>query len=84
MRLHTWEGLVPTLWTFFEDFKYIEACVKCVKSLITVPSRGTLYTAMGQSFSETTQERGKCIVQEVESVFTFQSSNMQDRVALHY
>ncbi len=83
-RLHAWEGLVPTLWTFFENFKYMEACAKCMKSLITVPSRGTLYTAMTRSFSESTQNRGKCIVQEAESVFTFRSSNTQNRVALHY
>ncbi len=83
-RLQAWEGLIPTLWTFFEDFKYIEACANCVKSLITVPSRGTLYTAMARSFSETNQKRGKCIVQEAESVFTFRSSNPQDRVVLHY
>ena len=83
-RLQAWEGLVPTLRTFFENFKYIEACANHVKSLITVPSRGTLYTAMARSFSETTQKRGKCIVREAESVFTYRSCDTQDRVALHY
>lgn len=83
-KLHAWEGLVPTLWTFFENFKYIEACANCVKNLITVPFRGTLYTAMARSFSETTQTRGKYIIQEAESVFALRSSNTQDRVALHY
>lgn len=83
-RLQAWEGLVPTLRTFFENFKYIEACANRVKSLITVPSRGTLYTAMARSFSETTQKRGKCIVQEAESVFTYRPCNTQNRVALHY
>ena len=83
-KLQTWEGLIPTLWTFFEDFKYIKACANCVKSLVRVPSRGTLYTAMARSFSETNQKRGKCIIQEAESAFTFRSSNTQKRVALHY
>ncbi len=83
-RLQAWEGLVPTLRTFFENFKYIESCANRVKSLITVSSRGTLYTAMARNFSETTQKRGKCIVQEAESVFTYRPCNTQDRVALHY
>jgi len=83
-KLHAWEGLIHTLWTFFENFKYIEVCANCVKNLITVPFRGTLYTAMARSFSETTQTRGKYIIQEAEAVFAFRSSNTKDRVALHY
>jgi len=83
-KLQAWEGLIPTLWTFFEDFKYLKACAHWVKSLVRVPSGGTLYTAMARSFSETNQKRGKCMVQEAESAFTFRSSNTQNRVALHY
>jgi len=83
-KLQAWEGLIPTLWTFFEDFKYIKACAHWVKSLVKVASRGTLYTAMARSFSEMNQKRGKCIVQEAESAFTFRSSTTQNRVALHY
>lgn len=39
---------------------------------------------MAQSFPETNQKRGKCIVQEAEPAFTFRSSNTQNRVVLHY
>ena len=83
-KLQAWEGLIPTLWTFFEDFKYLQACAYWVKRLVKVPPRGTLYTAMARSFSEMNQKRGKCIIQEAESVFTFRSSTTQNRVALHY
>lgn len=69
---------------FFKDFKYIEACINCVKSLIMMPFRKMLYTVMRQSFFETTQKRGKCIVQKVKSVFTFWFSNTQNCVTLHY
>jgi len=37
-KLQAWEGLIPTLWTFFEDFKYLKACAHWVKSLVRVPS----------------------------------------------
>ena len=83
-KLQAWEGLIPTLWTFFEDFKYIQACAHWVKRLVKMPPRGTLYTTMARSFSEMNQKRGKCIIQEAESVFTFRSSTTQNRVALHY
>ncbi len=39
---------------------------------------------MARSFSETNQKRGKCILQEAETAFTFRSSTTQDRVALYY
>lgn len=50
-RLYTTEGLVPTLWTFFENFKYIKACAECVKSLVRIPSKATLFGTMEKSFS---------------------------------
>ena len=83
-KLQAWEGLLPTLWSFFKDFKYIQACAHWVKRLIKVPLTGTLYMAMARSFSDMNQMRGKCIIQEVESVFTFRSITTQNCVALHY
>ena len=41
-KLQTWESLILTLWTFFEDFKYIKACVHWMKSLIKMSFRETL------------------------------------------
>ena len=38
-RLQAWEGLVPTLRTFFENFKYIEACANRQKPREQHPAR---------------------------------------------
>lgn len=83
-RLHTTEGFVPILWAYFENFKYIKACVECVKSLVRIPSRTTLFGAMEKSFSPVSQREDKNIIQEAEEVFSIRSGLTQDRIALHY
>jgi hypothetical protein len=83
-RLQATDGLVPTLWTFFEHFKYMKALASCMKYLVTVPFKATLYKAMEDCFSETAQERGKCIVQEAESVFSLRPCDPRNRVAIYY
>lgn len=30
-RMKDFDGLIPSLYTFFEDFKYLESCAHCVK-----------------------------------------------------
>lgn len=32
-RMQDFDGLIPSLYTFFEDFKYLETCAHCVKRL---------------------------------------------------
>lgn len=32
-RMQRFDGLIPSLYTFFEDLKYLEACAYCVKRL---------------------------------------------------
>lgn len=78
-RLQAAEGLIPTLWTFFEDFKYLQACANCVRRLITVPFRGTLYTAMNQSFSETSQ-KSECQALSL----IHDENNTQRQMNVHY
>lgn len=83
-RLYTTDGFVPTLWAFFENFKYIKACADCVKSLVKIPSKTTLFGAMEKSFVANSQRKDKTIIQEAEGVFSFRSGLTSDRVALHY
>ena len=83
-RLYTTDGFVPALWAFFENFKYIKACAECVKSLVKIPSKMTLFGAMEKSFVANSQRKDKIIIQEAEGVFSFRSGLTSDRVALHY
>ena len=46
-------GLVPSLHTFFQNFKYWEHVVDCVKKLIRPAARQTVGQALDEAFSET-------------------------------
>ena len=83
-RLYTTEGFVPTLWAFFENFKYIKVCAEYVKSLVKIPPKTTLFGAMEKCFVANSQRKDKTIVQEAEGVFSFRSGLISDRVALYY
>ena len=52
-NLRSFDGLIPTLYTFFEDFKYLESCANCVKRLFVLsPKRPTVCSTMVHMFTE--------------------------------
>ncbi|RAH76682.1 hypothetical protein BO86DRAFT_383627 [Aspergillus japonicus CBS 114.51] len=57
-RLKGFKGLIPSLRTFFEDFKYLESCAYCLKRLVG-PSEVSIHQALKQIFivaSDTTND----------------------------
>lgn len=36
-RMSLFRGIIPSLYTFFEDFKYLEACSHCLRKIIGTP-----------------------------------------------
>ena len=83
-KLYTIDSFVPTLWAFFENFKYIKACAACVKSLVEIPPKMTLFRAMERSFLSTSQRNGYTMIQKSERVFSSRSGQTQNRVGSHY
>jgi hypothetical protein len=83
-KLQTFEGLIPTLFTFFEDFKYFQSCAECVKKLVKIPRKGTLYQAMTEIFSQDEMGGSECITQESESIFRSDKYDFAVRVDWHY
>jgi hypothetical protein len=73
-RMKDFDGLIPSLYTFFEDFKYLESCAHCLKRLLG-PSPRSLREAMSSMFDPDSEsegdhrEKGKCIIQTSESTF---------------
>ncbi|KAL4755928.1 DUF3723 domain-containing protein [Aspergillus foveolatus] len=65
-RLESFDGLVPSLYTFFEDFKYLESCAHCVKRLFS-PSAESVWKTMSSMFAPTSEEES--IIQTSESTF---------------
>jgi hypothetical protein len=73
-KMKDFDGLIPSLYTFFEDFKYLESCAHCLKRLLG-PSPRSVREAMSSIFDpdsesgENHREKGKCIIQTSESTF---------------
>ena len=82
--LRSVDGLVPSFNTFFEDFKCLRIWGQCAKILKRVPPRGTVFTALEQSYDDSNQQVDECIVQKAESVFTTIPGTVIGRVDLGY
>ena len=82
--LRSVDGLVPSFDTFFEDFKCLRIWGQCAKILRKVPPRGTVFTALEQSYDDSNQQVDECIVQKAESVFTTIPGTVIGRVDLGY
>ena len=87
--LKSFDGLVPSFSTFFDDFKCLGIWGQCAKILKRVnpdpegPGR-TVFTALEQAFDETNQHTDRCVVQTAESVFTTSPGTVTDRVERGY
>ena len=88
-NLKSFDGLVPSFATFFDDFKCLGTWAQCAKILQRVnpdpegPGR-TVFTALEQAFDETNQDPDHCIVQTAEYVFTTVPGTVTDRVDRGY
>ena len=80
-RMQNFDGLIPSLYTFFEDFKYLEACAHCVKRLCD-PIDQSIWRTMSSIFVSplSTDERianpgvTDSLIQTSESTFRRQSA----------
>jgi len=82
--LQSFDGLVPSFDTFFEDFKYLQIWGQCAKTLVKVRPGGTVFRALEQSFDDSHQQVDRCIVQVAPSDFTTVPGSITDRVNLGY
>jgi len=83
-RLQAVDGLIPSLFTFFEDVKYLEACANCVKRLVSLSPRDTVSTALEKAFCDANQRADRAVIQVTESSFTSSPASLADQVDLGY
>ncbi len=75
------KGVIPSLFTFFQDIHLLQACVDSFKLLVTVDSDQTLYTALGRGYTNRRQtERA----QTSETTFRSQTASPRDCLRLGY
>ncbi|OBT56673.1 hypothetical protein VE04_03814 [Pseudogymnoascus sp. 24MN13] len=71
-------GIIPSLSTFFEDMHLLEACVNCIRWLVTVPTDQadqTLFTALGEAFQSQGGTQCTQVVQTTETTFRLVKGN---------
>ncbi|KAG9229518.1 hypothetical protein BJ875DRAFT_355158, partial [Amylocarpus encephaloides] len=73
------KGVIPSLFTFFQDIHLLQAYVDSFKLLVTVDSDQTLYTALGRGYTNRRQtERA----QTSETTFRSQTASLRDYLRL--
>ena len=83
-RLQGFQGLVPSLFGFFEDFKLLDAIADCLKWLVHLDPRDTLSTAIQKAYSGVNQGSDFALAPEAETTFTPVSEGFAGRRALGY
>ncbi|KAB8227896.1 uncharacterized protein BDW43DRAFT_292769 [Aspergillus alliaceus] len=82
-RLEVFEGLVPSLYTFFEDFKYLENCAQCVKRLFG-PVNESIWNTMKHMFHGSPDIEEECLIQTSECTVRHQRAGSAERLDLGY
>ena len=63
------KGIILSLSTFFEDILLLEACVNCIRWLVTVPKDQTVFTALKEAFQSQGGTQCTQVVQTTETTF---------------
>ena len=68
-RFRLLDGLVPSLYSFFEDFKCFESWAHCLTRLFTL-KRPTVQSTMNSLWTHSDNGDGTCLIQTSESAFS--------------
>ncbi|KAL9127435.1 MAG: hypothetical protein Q9217_003687 [Psora testacea] len=69
IRLQSFKGLIPSLFELFENIKCLEAWADCLKWLVCLGPRETLFTAMEKIYTGINQSVDSALVQKNETTF---------------
>lgn len=84
IRLQSFKSLVSSLFEFFENVKCLEAWADCLKWLVCLGSRETLFTAMNKIYTGINQSVDSALMQENEITFKSVSASSARRIDLGY
>lgn len=84
-QLERVDCLIPSLYTFFRDFDYLEACVRCVRRLvhITCNVKATVTSALGNKLQYVPERDCRVVVQVAEDRFITVPGSHEERIDLH-
>jgi hypothetical protein len=76
-------GLIPSLFTFFHDVRYLQQCVDCISWLMTKPPPGqSIAHAMELRHKAISQSKGRVVIQVAEDEFITRQGSKADQVDL--
>ncbi|KAK3179475.1 hypothetical protein OEA41_009761 [Lepraria neglecta] len=81
-RLQAVDGLIPTLYTLFEDLNYLKALFDYITRLIRPSPGDTVSTALFKAFSDTNQSPDRAVIQVTKSSFASSPASSADRADL--
>ena len=79
-RLQMFEGLVPSLYTFFRDVLYLELLTNSVRRLTQVPKNKSLIEALQKRFTGVKQDDGLIKIHRAEGTFMHGKGNRADQI----
>jgi hypothetical protein len=83
-RLANFDGLVPSLYTFFEDFKYLESCAHCVKRLFGSSTESVWKTMSSIFVPYSGSEVEERLIQTSETAFRREAATDAERLDMGY
>jgi Protein of unknown function (DUF3723) len=83
-ELHSIKGLIPSLFTFFENLKYLSACADCLKRLVKLSRGDTVAIALQRKFLHTNETDDQCVLEIAESTFVDKPGAAADPFNLGY
>jgi len=75
----TRDFLVPSLFAFFENWKYLKGPADCMKRLIDVGRRETIHAALDEAFRDANHEETRCAIQLSASAFKYIPASVSGR-----
>ncbi|KAK0761653.1 hypothetical protein N5P37_005635, partial [Trichoderma harzianum] len=74
--------LIPSLFTFFEDRKFLSDAAGAIRKVLDVNRKDTIASCLEQIFTDHSQEKDKCIIQVSETTFAYIVGDSNTRLDL--
>ena len=81
-RLQAFDGLIPSLFSFFKDVNYLKALVNGITRLVRLSPRDTVSSALERAFSDAGHRADRAVIQISETDFASCPASLSDRVDL--
>lgn len=74
--------LIPSLFTFFEDRKFLACAAECMRRIVDVGPRDTIAGRLEDTFTDANQQSDRCVVQLSETTFGSITGDVASRLDL--